>query len=54
VFLVSLSVDEMALQDEVVVDVGMERCDSGKRAYLMTTRRITSGSELKSRNGFCG
>ena len=27
---------------------------SGKRTYIITTRRITSGDELKQRNGLAG
>jgi hypothetical protein len=30
------------------------RSDSGKRTYIITTRRITSGDELKRRNGLGG
>jgi hypothetical protein len=28
--------------------------DSGYRTYIITTRRITSGDELKQRNGLAG
>jgi hypothetical protein len=74
-FLVGLAVDLVALEVEVIVDVGVNlfhqkrtvswqrsmprsnsgssplRDDSGKRTYICTTRRITSGDELKHRNG---
>ena len=30
------------------------RSDSGNRTYIITIRRITSGDELKQRNGFAG
>jgi len=30
------------------------RSDKGKRTYISTTRRITSGEKLKHRNGLAG